>query len=131
MTGIAVIEADGGSRISVIEVAPLTSVTIEVTENGRVDTVEVVPDIEPHTIDVLIPGLRGPPGLDGAAVASFEFTQATPTTPWTITHMLGHKPIIDIRSAGGVEMVGDVVHISDNQTNVYFNTPQAGTARLI
>lgn len=77
------------------------------------------------------PGTQGPPGEDGAAAASFDFTQATPASTWVITHMLGHKPIIDIRSAGGAEMVGDVVHISDNQTNVYFNTPQAGTARLI
>lgn len=77
------------------------------------------------------PGTQGPPGLDGAAAASFDFTQATPASTWAITHMLGHKPIIDIRSAGGIEMVGEVVHISDNQTNVYFNSPQAGTARLI
>lgn len=77
------------------------------------------------------PGTQGPPGLDGAAAASFDFVQSTPVSPWVITHGLGKKPIVDIRSVGGVEMIGEVVHVSDNQTNVYFITPQAGTARLI
>lgn len=106
-----------GNTTTVIQLAQRTSLQIQ--------------QLRQNTVVNAGPGVQGPPGLDGAAAASFDFTQATPASPWVITHMLGKKPIIDIRSAGGVEMIGEVVHVSDNQTNVYFITPQAGTARLI
>jgi hypothetical protein len=105
-----------GNTTTVIQLAQRTSLQIQ--------------QLRQNTVVNAGPGVQGPPGLDGAA-ASFDFTQPTPASPWVITHMLGKKPIIDIRSAGGVEMIGEVVHVSDNQTNVYFITPQAGTARLI
>lgn len=106
-----------GNTTTVVQLAQRTSLQIQ--------------QLRQNTVVNAGPGVQGPPGLDGAAAASFDFAQATPASPWVITHMLGKKPIIDIRSAGGVEMIGEVVHVSDSQTNVYFITPQAGTARLI
>lgn len=106
-----------GNTTTVVQLSPRTSLQVQ--------------QLRQNTVVNAGPGVQGPPGLDGAAAASFDFVQPTPASPWVITHMLGKKPIVDIRSAGGVEMIGEVVHISDNQTNVYFITTQAGTARLI
>lgn len=79
-------------------------------------------------------GPRGPQGLPGASGAdqdSFDFTQASPTAVWVIPHNLGREPIVQTYTVGGLQMFGAVQHLSDNQVNVYFNAPTAGTARLI
>lgn len=76
-------------------------------------------------------GPRGPAGPSGAAQDSFDFVQATPSLQWSISHNLGRRPIVELLSAGGVEIDADVVHLSADQVLVNFVIPTAGSARLI
>jgi hypothetical protein len=72
----------------------------------------------------------GPQGPAGAAANSFNFTQSTPQSVWTINHNLGYFPNVNVFSVGGLEIVASVAHLSNNTTEVSFTTPTAGTARL-
>ena len=76
------------------------------------------------------PGPPGPPGPPGANGAGFDFTQASPSAVWTISHNLGVRPSVSTLSVGGVEMWGTATHLSANVVQVNFSTPVAGTARL-
>lgn len=66
----------------------------------------------------------------GGGSAGFDFTQASPAAVWTINHNLGFRPAVELASAGGLLIFGQVQHTSVNQVVVTFNTAQAGTARL-
>lgn len=70
-------------------------------------------------------------GGGSGGVTAYVHTQSTPATTWTINHNLGRLPQVEVFSVGGVQMFGDVTHVSDNQTTIDFNTALAGTARLI
>ena len=71
------------------------------------------------------PGPQGPPG-DGAS--TFEHTQATADSTWTVNHNLGFRPAVTVLSPGGLEMLAEVLHTSLNQALVYFDAPKAGNA---
>ena len=60
----------------------------------------------------------------------YDFTQASAATTWTIAHNLGYKPSVSAFSAGGVEMVASVPHLSPDVLQLNFNLPVAGSARL-
>ena len=75
-------------------------------------------------------GPPGPAGPPGASAASYDFQQTTPATEWIVNHNLGHKPLVQVFSTGGVEVEAEVVHISNNQTRIYFVIGFQGTARL-
>ena len=66
--------------------------------------------------------------VDGGA--AYVHTQSTPSATWTITHNLGFKPSVELLNTGSQEIDGDVVHVSENVTTVYFTTAVAGFARL-
>ena len=86
--------------------------------------------VEEATTDVIemgIAGPQGPPGDFGAV----DFVQSTPASEWIINHNRGHKPVVSVMSMGGAEILATVLHTSDNQTRVYFETPPAGFARLV
>jgi hypothetical protein len=81
---------------------------------------------------IVIPGARpGPPGPKGDAGTSYEHTQASAAATWTIAHNLGQRPSVSLFSVGGLEMIGSITHLSLNVVQVDFNTPVAGTARLL
>lgn len=61
---------------------------------------------------------------------SYTHTQSIAASPWTINHNLGFKPSVEILSAGGVEIEGEVVHVSVNQVVINFTSSITGTARL-
>jgi hypothetical protein len=71
----------------------------------------------------------GPPGPPGP-VAGFDFTQSSAAVSWTINHNLGYRPSVQVFNVGGLEVLGEIQHTSNNQTIVTFNTAMAGTARL-
>jgi hypothetical protein len=105
------------------------------------DTVEIVPGNMAVVIQetggaALVPGVemlvisdRGPPGPPGAG--DFTFVQTTPLTTWTVNHNKGLKPLVSVRNAGGYEVDATVVHLSDFQLQVLFDSPQAGSVRCI
>lgn len=74
------------------------------------------------------PGLRGPPGQ--SADQSYLHSQVASSNVWVINHNLGYRPSVFITDNGGAQIVGGPLHISDNQTNIYFTIPTSGQARL-
>lgn len=95
------------------------------------DTVVV---IQPEITQVTAaqPGLPGPPGAPGApGGAAYLHTQSTAAATWTINHNLGFRPDVAVRDSGGNEVLAQVLHVSANQTVIYFATPTAGEARFI
>ena len=66
-----------------------------------------------------------------AEISGVNFTQNLASSTWVIAHNLGYKPIVEVFSVGGVQMIGTVVHISHNLVNVQFEVAVAGFARLI
>jgi hypothetical protein len=66
--------------------------------------------------------------VTSVSAGGFEFPQFSPASTWTIAHNLGFKPAIQTFTAGGAEMIGQVVHVSDNVANVYFDNPVEGYA---
>lgn len=73
---------------------------------------------------------HGAPGPRGPINKGFNFVQSVAATVWTIAHNLDYKPAVTTLSVGGMEMVGDVLHLSNNVLTVSFNIAVAGTARL-
>lgn len=74
---------------------------------------------------------QGPPGRNGRDFAAYEHVQGTPALTWTINHNLGYRPNVSVYSAGGVEILAEVRHLSANQTQVFFVQPTGGFARCI
>lgn len=65
-----------------------------------------------------------------AASSGFNYVQVSPSDEWIVNHNLGYKPNVQMFTAGGVIMLGEIIHISNNQTRIYFNIPLAGSARF-
>lgn len=102
------------------------SVKVTVSGNGikiavSTDTVKVITQQR---------GDRGLVGPGGPAHA-FTHTQSIPAATWTINHNLGIFPTPVLFSTGGLVMIGTIVNVNNNQIQVQFEQPVAGTARLI
>ena len=103
-----------------------------VIEDEGVTSLSIVGDSEVLEIDMGTTGPQGPPGADGADGAdasSYTHTQASASSTWTIAHNLGWRPTITVLSAGGVQMIAEVVHLSTNTAQVLFVEPTTGSAR--
>lgn len=74
-------------------------------------------------------GTQGPPGPAGPASAFYQHTQASPATVWVINHNLGFRPAVELLDAGGSEFDAEVIHINQNQAQVFLDIPTAGVAR--
>jgi len=61
------------------------------------------------------------------AAPPYSYTQVSPSSLWIVNHNLGYRPVIEILSDGGLVVEAGVAHISVNQTQISFNTPQTGT----
>jgi hypothetical protein len=63
------------------------------------------------------------------------FKQTVPTATWTITHNFGTKPTLDVwvDYQGGREKIlpSEVVHLSDNITQINFTESFTGSVRLV
>lgn len=94
--------------------------------NGHPPVV-ITPQPRTQVVFTQTPGV-GPPG---AGANPYTHTQAVPATSWTINHNLGYRPVVELFSAGGVEMIAEVVHTTVNQVVVSFLSATAGSARLL
>jgi hypothetical protein len=81
-------------------------------------------------VAVVASGPQGAPGPPGAAL-DYEHVQTSASAEWIVNHNLGVEPNVSVLSAGGVEMIAQIVHVSVNQFRVYFASPQAGRARCL
>ena len=86
------------------------------------DGVEIRQGDRRIVIKAVVPG-------DGEVV-SFQYNQTSPSNQWTINHNLGFLPQIQTFNSGGVEIKGEVLNVSNNQTIVNFIIPISGYARL-
>lgn len=58
----------------------------------------------------------------------YVHNQLQSSDTWVVNHNLGFFPVVDILSPGGIQVVAEIAHISNNQFQVIFNSPQVGTA---
>lgn len=79
--------------------------------------------------EMLVISDRGPPGAPGAG--DFTHVQSVAATEWIVNHNKGLRPNVSIRSVGGVEVDAQVVHMTDNQLRIFFNSAFSGTVRCI
>lgn len=75
-------------------------------------------------------GVQGPAGPAGSSSSTYIHTQGSAATVWTIAHNLGFKPTVTAMTAGGMEMAGEVQHLSVNTLTITFTLAVSGTARL-
>lgn len=73
-------------------------------------------------------GPSGPPGPAGDGVLSHTHTQSPAAAEWIVNHNFGYRPTVRALTVGGAEMLAEVLHISENQARLYFDTPVAGQA---
>lgn len=100
-------------EIQILAEQPDSSVLVE-----EVEVVEVVALCEQ--------GPPGPPGI--SANAAYQHTQASASDVWTVNHNLGFRPAVSALSPGGKEMWAEILHTSNNQFIVYFDSPTTGIA---
>jgi hypothetical protein len=72
------------------------------------------------------PGPAGPPGPG----AVYEFTQASPSATWTVTHNLGLHPSVTVVDTGGSVVIPDVHYASVNALTISFGSATSGAAYL-
>lgn len=75
--------------------------------------------------------LIGPPGPIGPAgpeAPPYEHVQASASAIWTVNHNRGARPLVQVLTPGGAEVEAEILHVSDNQFQVKFSQPFAGTA---
>lgn len=69
--------------------------------------------------------------ISGGGLVEYKHTQNTPLDIWVVPHNLGRKPITQVYSSGSVLVLANVVHIDNNNTQIIFDSPQAGFAVLV
>lgn len=69
--------------------------------------------------------------IGGPSLVTNTFTQPTPSALWTVTHNLGRKPMITLKTLGTTIIEGQIDYVSDDEFTVTFNTPQAGQALYV
>jgi len=66
--------------------------------------------------------------LPPQAAQPFNFVQNAPATTWVVAHGLGRYPSIVIVDSDGAEVIGDVVHNTNNQATLTFSEAITGIA---
>lgn len=74
-----------------------------------------------------VPGPQGPPGPSGLTL---DYVAPSPLSIWSIPHNFGFRPNVAVVSTGGLTIVAEVFHLSNNVLEVRFNQPFSGTAHL-
>lgn len=112
--------------LRVLDITP--SLAVVTADDGEIVVVE-----QPPTQPIILSsglGIQGPPGPAGAAGSSYEHTQSSAALSWSVAHNLGFKPTVSVRTTGGVEVEAEIVHLSNNVTEIFFVSALAGTARF-
>lgn len=66
-------------------------------------------------------------GGGGGGAVNYLHSQASSSATWTVNHNLGFRPVVSVRSPGGVEVEAEVTHTSVNQCVVTFAAPYTGS----
>lgn len=94
------------------------------------DKAATVPDVKRlvGTGTVGPAGPTGPQGPAGASSARYRHDQITASTTWTVNHNLGLRPQCEVFTPGWVQIEAAILHVTDNQTTISFNSAQTGQA---
>jgi hypothetical protein len=117
----------------VVKGTPFPDVTITGTP---VPTAVAMPDtkvIYVPTTDGHLPA-PGTGSVLGATTrwdAVFTFTQTVPATTWTITHSLGHRPVVTIYVDDEIVEAGVDAETNPEEVVITFAEPQAGYVELV
>lgn len=96
--------------LSLTWLAPDYETVISTGPNGEVYVASVI-------------GPRGP----AASGTRYIHEQSSAATTWIVNHNLGIRPAaVNVLTVGGIEMLADVIHTSDNQLQINFASPKAG-----
>jgi hypothetical protein len=61
---------------------------------------------------------------------NFEFTQASPSTTWSVSHDLNKFPSVTVVDSAGTQVIGDVQHIDNDNLTITFINQFSGKAYL-
>lgn len=64
----------------------------------------------------------------GVSSTRFRHDQGAASATWTVNHNLGFRPQCEVFSPGWVQIEAAILHVTDNQTSITFNTAQTGQA---
>lgn len=65
----------------------------------------------------------------GSTPTEYTHTQNSANTTWNVVHNLGFKPDVAIYTTGGVEVIAEVLHVSNNILTITLASPITGYAR--
>jgi len=60
----------------------------------------------------------------------FEYTQASPSSSWTVIHDLGGFPSVSVVDSAKTQVIGEVTYIDDETVQIEFEQPFSGYAYL-
>lgn len=59
---------------------------------------------------------------------NFVYNQTVPSSIWNITHNLNKFPSVTIVDSANTEVVGDVIHLNENEVQIIFSASFSGKA---
>ena len=108
-------------------IAPALSITTALQSGGHTTT--LTPQ-SGSVVTMVSGGVKGDKGDPGAGGDYLQHDQSVAASTWTINHNFGVRPNVSVYTAGGLEMLAEVLHVSVNQTQILFDSPTAGFAIL-
>ncbi len=81
-----------------------------------------------QTVEIETVAVQGVAGRDGIGSA-YEHNQTAPSDVWVINHNLNYFPDVHVY-VGAVEVVAEVLHLSNTTVQINLSFPRAGRARL-
>jgi len=112
-------------RVIVINAQPTLGNVVEVPPEGTMVSVAEQPAVK---LEIVTAGVQGPPGPPGTSAGGYTHTQSAASDTWTVNHNLGRDTDVELTTLGGVRMLADIQHTSQNQVVVYFASPATGIA---
>lgn len=107
----------------------MTNTVLVIIDPSSTD-LTITQQITDTEILVTIPGPKGDDGAPGVAGNVYQHTQASAATVWTVPHNLGYKPVVNVSTVGGVSIIVEVLHMTNNTLQILFDEPTAGFAVL-
>jgi hypothetical protein len=139
------VATDPASAIEVVQPAGLSSV-VEVAAPSSAEPLVITVADPPALVQIVNPDATiGPPGPPGAAgpegppgpqgpeaspLATYVFTQVSPSSSWAIVHNLKSYPSVTIVDSGGSAVIPNVIYVNDDSLIVSFDSATSGKAYL-
>jgi hypothetical protein len=75
--------------------------------------------------------VEGASGGETTTSRPYQHTQSAAAAQWIVNHNLGRKPAgVEVTTPGGLSIIAEVVHTSDNQLRVYLAQPATGSVSV-